>query len=151
MGGPQVDHMSPSTALTPEIEAERSEIKERLKMENDLIHQRMTWLGAFSSLLLAAISFAYDKAGSELLLIMICVAGTFTSVSLGYAIYRANVSIDKATARWDAIKSPDFAGLDVEGFRSGSGYAWLMPGRFIPKVLILTWTGIFISVLLKFQ
>lgn len=136
--------------LEPEVAAERAEIKDRIKLENDLIHQRMTWSGTFEGLLLAIISFTWDKPHAKPLLIVICLVALAITASFGYAIRRANVGLDRASKRWDAIKPPQYDGLDVEGVRSSEpAFGWLMPGRFVPMLLTAMWTAILLLVMQK--
>lgn len=122
-----------------DIDSKQEQIIARNKHETELIHQRMTWLGTFQGLLFAAVAFAWDKQSAKPVLYVACIVGVLVSTSIDHAIRRANIAIDKATAEWDRIKPADYDELDVEGFRSGSGVAWLMPGVFVPKVFIATW------------
>jgi hypothetical protein len=136
--------------LSPEVSAERAEIRDHIKFENDLIHQRMTWSGTFEGLLLAVVSFAWDKSDAKPLLIVICLVAIAVTVSFGYAIHRANMATARAAARWDAIGPARYRGLDVEGFRSEARpFGWLMPGRFVPLLLTVTWIVILVLVIRK--
>lgn len=125
------------------IEEERKEIIDRIKSENDLIHQRMTWLGTFQGLLFGAVAFAWGKSNARPFVFVGCFVGMFVTISIAYAIHRANVGIDRATNRWDEIRPKEWKGLDSEGYRSSSGIAWLMPGVFIPWIFFGTWMILF--------
>ena len=122
-----------------DIEKERQKIVDRIKHENELINHRMTWLGAFHGLLFASVYLSLDKPILKFLIYIACFVGVFISVSIGYAIHRANVGIDRASKEWDRIKPKSWFGLDVEGYRSNDGIAWLMPGNFIPWVFMFSW------------
>ena len=126
------------------IEKLKAEIDNRIKSENDLLHQRMTWLGTFQGLLFGATAFAWDKNSAQAIVFLACCVGFLVSVSLGYAIYRTNIAIEKTSAYWDKIRPQDYEQLDSEGYRSKSPGAWLMPGRFVPKVFAVTWIFIFV-------
>jgi hypothetical protein len=128
---------------------ERKEIKERIKLENDLIHQRMSWFSTFQGLLFGAVAFAWDKTGAKPITFIACLAGIVVSISVGYSLYRANVAIDRASAKWDEIKPEGHSGLDSEGVRSGSRLAWLMPGWLMPWVFALMWCGVFVVALMR--
>lgn len=129
------------------VELERKEILDRIKAENDLVHHRMTWLGSFQGFLFAAVAFAWKEISAQDILYLVAIVGLLTSISIGYAIHRANTALDALSAYWDTIKPKNFQGLDVEGVRSGSGIPWLMPGAFIPKVLACTWIVIILAAL----
>lgn len=124
------------------IECERAEIMERTKAENELIHQRMTWLGSIQGLLFAAIAFAWNLQTARPIVYLVAIVGVLTAVSIGYAIYRANSAINTLSTYLDTIKPENFKGLDVEGVRSSSGISWLMPGAFIPPMLACCWVAI---------
>lgn len=109
----------------------------------------MTWLGTFQGLLFAAVAFAWKEPSARSLIYVSSAVGLLVSISLGYAIYRANKALDDASAYWDKIKPSNFQGLDAEGYRSGSGVAWLMPGAFIPKVFAITWVAVYLIALIS--
>jgi hypothetical protein len=120
--------------------------REMIKTENELIDHRLTWLGIFQGLLLAALGFAWrdNKAGA--ILFVICALGAIVAVSIGIGTYRANKAIACLTAEWDKLrqgKYPDYCGPDVEGVRSHSGWFWwLMPGYAIPWTFVVGWVAI---------
>jgi hypothetical protein len=132
-----------------DLQAAWSEIKERIKYENNLIHQRMSWFSTFHGLLFGAVAFAWDKAGAKPIPFIACGIGILVSLSVGLALHRANAAIDRTSAWWDKIKPVDYRGLDSEGVRSDSGFAWLMPGRFMPKLFVLMWVGVAVVALYR--
>ena len=50
-------------------------LRQLVKAENEFINHRLTWLGAFQGLLLAALAFAWDKGDTRWLVVVICVVG----------------------------------------------------------------------------
>lgn len=127
------------------FQAEWSQINERIKLENELINQRMSWLSTFQGLLFAAFALAWDKKiGAQPICLIACIIGILVSLSVGLAMYRANVSIKEASAKWDEIKPKGYAGLDPEGVRSASGCDWLMPGSFMPCLFAVMWLCLFV-------
>lgn len=126
------------------VELERTEILERVKHENDLIHQRMSWLGTFQGLLFGAVAFAWKEASAGLLVYIASAIGFLVSISIWYGIYRANLSLRNAVDYWDRIKPSQFQGLDAEGFRTSKSIYWLMPGYFIPTVFALSWMAVYL-------
>src|SRR5205823_760429 len=63
---------------------------DRIKYENELINQRLTWLGTFQGLLLAALAFAWGKSSATAIVCVICVVGAIVALSTWVATFRAN-------------------------------------------------------------
>jgi hypothetical protein len=132
-----------------DIDSRKKDIIERNRDENTFINHRMTWLGSFQGFLFAAVAVSWDKTGTKPLIIIICIIGMVVSASICYGIHRANIAIDNNTAKWDMIKPRpiDITDIDSEGYRSGGGAAWFMPGKIIPFSLIAAWFFVFILTL----
>jgi hypothetical protein len=114
-----------------------------IKNENDLINHRLTWLGTFQGLLLAALAFAWDKRDVWGVVTILCVLGALVALSTGVATWRANQAIKRLDALWDRSKPEDYSGPDVEGVRSHEGWLWfLTPGYFIPWLFLSAWIAI---------
>jgi hypothetical protein len=73
-------------------------IRELIRHENELINQRLTWLGTFQGLLLAALAFAWDKKSAGGIVCVLCTVGAMVAISTGVATRRANRAIDDQTA-----------------------------------------------------
>lgn len=73
---------------------------------------------------------------------VLCIVGATVAISTGVATRRANRAIDDQTARWDAIKSKDYSGPDIEGVRSRGGFWFLMPGYLLPWIFFVAWVAI---------
>ena len=113
---------------------------DRIKYENELINQRLTWLGTFQGLLLAALAFAWGKSSATAIVCVICVVGAIVALSTWVATFRANKAISLFSVHWDSIKPKEYSGVGVEGVRSRSGYFWwLMPGYALPWLFFLAW------------
>jgi hypothetical protein len=118
-------------------------IRSMIKNENDLVNHRLTWLGTFQGLLLAALAFAWGKSDAAEIVMILCVLGALVALSTGVATCRANQAIKRLDAQWDQGKPADYAGPDVEGVRSHEGWFWfLMPGYFLPWLFFFAWIGI---------
>lgn len=124
---------------------ELDSIREMIKTENQLINQRIGWLGMFQGLLFAVIAFGWSK--SDLIIIYtLCSLGIFVGISIGIATFRANKTIERLEVDWDDHKSKDYVGRDVVGLRNRSGCLWwLMPGYSIPWAFVIAWVAIFVS------
>lgn len=112
-----------------------------VKYENELINQRLTWLGVFQGLLLAALAFAWDKKQQdECLVVVLCFLGAFVALSCWRGTLLANKAIDNLSSYWDKVKPKDYPGLDVQGVRSGTEcLSWLMPGLALPPAFLIAW------------
>jgi hypothetical protein len=88
---------------------------DRAKFENDLIHQRLTWLGTFEGLLFVANSYGKYPY-------LLPIVGFLIAFSIDVGIREANDALTK---------------LDAQPPRS-----WrrsFMPGVAIPKIIAVTW------------
>ena len=118
-------------------------IWERVKHENELINQRLTWLGTFQGLLLAALAFAWDKSDAKPIIFVLGILGIAVAASIAIGTCRANQALNRLGRYWDKVKPKDYSGLDVEGIRSQAGcFWWLMPGYFLPIAFLVAWVAI---------
>jgi hypothetical protein len=114
-----------------------------LKTENELINQRLTWLGTFQGLLHAALAFAWDKTDATALVWVLCILGMSVAFSTWVGTVRANKTIVNWGIYWDKVKPKDYTGPDVEGIRSNKGcFWWMMPGYALPFLFLAGWIAI---------
>lgn len=119
------------TSVQEKWQTIHSQMDSKIVYENSLMNSRLTWLGTFEGLLLAAISFSWGKSTG--LIVSLCSIGFLISISIGISTRRANIAIEYYRNWWDKNKPEDALIHDVEGYRSGTGFLWfLMPGAFIP-------------------
>jgi hypothetical protein len=130
-----------NTNPDPLIMEEFDRLRKMIEYENELINQRLTWFGTFQGLLLAAVAFAWDKDARALVWIF-CSLGALVALSSLFGTGRANRAIAGLRAHWDKTKPKDYAGPDIEGVRSDSGFWWLMPGYALPFLSCLGWIAI---------
>src|ERR1051325_4615203 len=97
---------------------------DELKYQNDLINQRLTWMGAFEGLL-----FVADHNGGHPYLI--AMVGLLIAISTGIATQAANAEISR-----------------LRGQAYGGWRKHLMPGKFLPLVVAITWIIVVIERLL---
>jgi hypothetical protein len=95
--------------------------REAAKFENDLIHQRLTWLGTFEGLLFVANSYGKHPY-------LLPIAGFVIAVSIDWGIRASNRVLTDLNAQ---------AHRDWRRF--------LMPGWAIPKIIAVTWVVIFLQ------
>jgi hypothetical protein len=90
---------------------------EQGKYQNDLINQRLTWLGTFSSLLFVA-------NGLGKYTIVVPVVGFGIAMSIWAGTSAANVALDKLERNVTGARKP------------------FMPGTFIPPLFALAWVAV---------
>ena len=113
-----------------------------MQNENELINQRLSWLGTFQGLLFAALALGWNNPNVGIIRV-ICALGFAVAISIMTGTWRANEAIDKLEKKWDDLKkaAPD---IEFVGVRSRGGYFWwVMPGYFIPPVFAIAWAVIF--------
>ena len=113
-------------------------VRSMIRHENDLFNQRIIWMTSIQGFLLAAAGFSWSKPDTRELILVICVVGLITSVSLMRAIYAGDSAIKGLILWWDKNKSPDYAGPDVIGVRSDS-LGFLYPWITLPPLFLVAW------------
>lgn len=103
---------------------EDREKDEKGKYQNDLINQRLTWLGTFSSLLFVANSFGKYA-------VLIPIVGFGIAMSIWEGTSAANVALDNLDR-------------NVTGWRRP-----FMPGTFIPPLFGVPWLSLIVRNLCK--
>ena|ERR1700693_966358 len=88
---------------------------DKAKYENDLINQRLTWLGTFEGLLFVANHFATHPY-------LLPLVGLAFAISIDVSIYAANRQLTK---------------LNAQAYQNWRSY--LMPGTAIPKIIAVAW------------
>jgi hypothetical protein len=112
-----------------------------IKYSNDILNHRLTWLGTFQGLLLAALAFAWKDAFR--MAYVLCFLGFFVAVSIGIGTYRANQAIEELERKYDGLTHKQNSELATIGLRSRTGWTWwLMPGYFVPWLFAVGWLAI---------
>jgi hypothetical protein len=114
-------------------------VREQIRHENELVHQRLTWLIQLQGLLFAALAFAWGKG--EALVCLISFLGVGTAVSLWSALRHYGPAVRQLAQWWSVRRPDDFAGPDVIGLWAPSDRLarWLRPWRFLPWVFVAAW------------
>jgi len=115
-------------------------IRTMIRHENDLVNHRLTWLLTVEGLLLAGISFAWDKHLANELVFLFAVIGIIAAGSALIVLDAAHYAIMHLGAWWDQNKPTAYAGPDVLGFR-GHHYilGFLAAWRLIPPAFTVVW------------
>jgi hypothetical protein len=100
---------------------------DRIKWENGLINQRLTWLGTFEGLLFVADHYAAHP-------FLLPLVGLLIAISVDVAICHANSKL---------------TGLDAQAYVDWRRF--LMPGTLIPKAIALAWAAILVEKLCYFR
>jgi len=98
---------------------------DQVKYQNDLINQRLTWLGVFEGLLFVASSSPDHPY-------LIPLAGLIVAISVAVGTYHAN----------RVLKA-----LDAQAYTDWR--RWLMPGTAIPFVIAVAWIAILVGEIRK--
>jgi hypothetical protein len=115
-------------------------IRSMIEHENTLLNHRMTWMGTLQGLLVAATGFMWEI--DDLLVLLICVFGFCSSVSIGISFKSALRAIKRLLEDWDDRKSknPYYDGPDVIGSpRIKSFRSKLNPWNILPWLIALVW------------
>jgi hypothetical protein len=121
-------------------------IRYMLQREEDLLHNRISWLMTIQGLLFTGLGFAWDKKDASGLIMAFAFLGIFVSLSAHSILPFYSKASKELIAWWDANKPSDYTGPDVVGFRSAhKGIFWLVrPWRSLPFIFIIGWILILI-------
>lgn len=118
-------------------------IRSMIKNENDLINHRLTWMGTSQGLLLAALTFAWDKKGTCWVVTILYLLGTLVALSTFVATQRANQAIKKSEDWWKENKPNGYSGPEPTGVEIHKERTWfLMPGYCLPCLFYFGWIAI---------
>ena len=124
-------------------------VRELIRYESDLLHQRLTWLLQIQGLLFAALAFAWN-ARSKPLIILFCALGMATAVSIALALRLYSPAVRSLQDWWsERLTQQQRHYRLVIGYRSPSrGLTWLLrPWRALPSVFIVAWLFVLATVL----
>jgi|SRR5580692_6931671 hypothetical protein len=97
------------------------DVHENIRYENDLINQRLTWLGTFEGLLFVANHYTVHPY-------LLPLMGFAIALSVDLGIRSANRELTK---------------LKAQAYRDWRSY--LMPGTAIPKIVEVAWMVLFLE------
>jgi len=127
-------------------------IRALIRHENDITNHRTTWLLVIQALLVTAAS-NFLKDFPEIVL-GIVVIGILVAYSIGDSLtasLRSRVALKKMWSR--RLEREGYAlddMLPVDGaFAPGEVRGWLLPGRFLPKLIMLAWAVLAVYVVAR--
>jgi hypothetical protein len=113
--------------------------REMIKHENDLLDKRLGWLFTLQGFLFASFSFIWDKNYSAV--IILCVLGITTCISIGYTLARgANATTDLVMSAINYKKAlPEKYKLPPIIGSKHKASEWLLPSRLLPWIMGISW------------
>lgn len=96
---------------------------EELRLQDQLINHRLSWLGTFCGFLVAAVALSLNNKRPDVGA-WICVFGGFTAVSTFFGTLAANLVL------WETAKAEKWP---------RQWMFWLMPGFFFPLIAVVWW------------
>lgn len=139
--------MSPGPDLTDaQADQVTESARELIRFENELLHQRVTWLIQIQGLLFAALGFAW-KAAPAPLVILLGGLGTVVAISIDRAMRLYSPAVRDLYEWWkERLTEEQRWHRRVIGLWQPSRVTriehTLRPWRFLPVVFILTWLGV---------
>ncbi|MFO1417454.1 MAG: hypothetical protein U1E83_02175 [Methylotetracoccus sp.] len=118
-------------------------IRELIRHENDVVHQRLTWLIQSQGLLFTALAFAWEKEPRFAL--MLSILGIATSLSIWSAISLYSPAVRGLYDWWETNVPDEYKkGRLVMGSWSPSkGVPRIFrPWRALPFIFIVAWLGV---------
>jgi len=137
--------------LKDQVDKAESAIRELIRHENDVVHQRLTWLIQSQGLLFAALAFAWQKAPA--LAIMLPVLGIATALSMWAAIANYSPAVRGLRNWWEInVSDEDKKGRLVIGrWAPSKGInKSLRPWRALPIIFIAAWIIVLLIRLLDY-
>ena len=130
-----------TTANAHEVAEYVAVIREMIRHEDTVIHQRLGWLFALQGLLFAASSFFWE--GSVGPFVTIGCVGLLSCISVGYSLGRAMRAIrallDKARDRKNELPEAVRKTLPVTIGARDKALEWLLPARLLPWAIGVAW------------
>ncbi len=101
-------------------------ILKQIKNENDLLHQRVSWMCTIQGLLFAGLGLLLREHFYTVIAVLLSFVGFYSSVSIGYILKVGADQLDKLNGQAGELVAR--AKLD-----------WLLPWRSLPWVIAAFW------------
>ena len=138
-----------STPTSEELRKTDAEYGDKLRAlirhENEVSNHRVTWLMVTEGLLVTSVSAVFKESlvatGS------LAVVGILVSVSVGQSLKNSYESRQHFKKLWrKRIEDRKYDEDDVlpldGGYKGNKAITWLLPGTFIPKLVVVAWVGV---------
>ena len=125
-----------------QVDKEEPVVRELIRHENDLVHQRLTWLIQSQGLLFTALAFAWDK--EPRLALMLPILGIATAISMWTAIAMYRPALGRLHNWWDTHVSDEHkkGRPELGRWSPSKGLSRLLrPWRALPLIFIFAWVG----------
>ena len=133
--------MKTEPSLEINIKEKISIIRDMNRHENELLNQRLTWLGVFNGLFFTSLGIIINNNAFNTIYFLICFTGLFVSISIGVGCDKANRAIDELEKEFEKINPNMDNALYVIGVAKFKHiFSFFMPGFAIPSIFILVWT-----------
>ena len=91
-----------SISLNNEVKDYADTTREMIRHEDELVNQRLTWLGTFEGFLFVAYSFA--KTGAPKITWLVCLLGVLVAASVLVSTFLGAKATGKLVGKWDKYK-----------------------------------------------
>jgi hypothetical protein len=124
-----------------DIQHDAQTIRSMIQHENTLINERTNWMLTLEGLLFTASALIWDK--SSAVVIVLCLVGLISSISLGVFLESATRAIAKLQQWWkNHIADQNYTGPPIIGLRAEEFTRFemmLLPHRVMPVLFVVAW------------
>jgi hypothetical protein len=120
-------------------------LRTMVRYEGEQANRRVSWLATFQGLLLAALSFAWDK--STFLTLVLALVGMAVAVLVFCGMLAGTFAISRLRAQWHALVPSSDKYPDLMGFYPDAApwSVYLSPENLFPIVFIAAWIGVLLA------
>lgn len=124
-----------------DIQHDAQIIRSMIQHENTLVNERTNWMLTLEGLLFTASALIWDK--SSAVVIVLCLVGLISSISLGVFLESATRAIAKLQQWWrNHISDQNYTGPPIIGLRAEEFTRFemmLLPHRVMPVLFVVAW------------
>ena len=117
-------------------------LRTMVRYEGEQADRRVSWLATFQGLLLAALSFAWDKSTS--LTLVLALVGIAVAILVFCGMLAGTFAIARIRTQWRSLVPPSDKIPDLMGFYPDAApwSVYLSPENLFPLVFIAAWIGV---------
>jgi hypothetical protein len=125
-------------------------VRQMIRHEDELVNERLTWLGQFEGFLFVAYGLAVKDLNDPVLTWVVCLAGLLIAASILTATLRSDAAVDQLREQWKQNRGslegncwePDVQGI---GGEETLWRRWSWPSRSLPILFALAWLAVAIT------